>query len=134
MPTWLQFNFWFQIRPWNTDTTILLVLSVVMLVMLVIGFVILWRVKKKEAEHAIRVKRQIGAWFITWGGLGLAWLFFVYERINVFGSPFWILLGFVGAVIWLVFILKYALRTAPRLRALEVERAAREKYLPKPKH
>lgn len=80
-----------------------------------------------------RGERKLASWFILWAVLGIAWVFFAFERINLFGAPFWLPLGVLGALLWLAFIVKYYLRTLPALRAAEHARAEREKYLPKKK-
>lgn len=126
-------GFWFHIYPPLTSSYVLGILVVFFVALLATGLFVYRCVRKCEDKHAARGKRRLAHWFLTWAILGLFWTFFTYERINLFGSRFWLLIGFIVAVVWLVFIILYRLRVAPKLQKQDQERAEFEKYLPKKK-
>jgi FtsH-binding integral membrane protein len=62
---------------------------------------------------------------------GFIFLFFNYERASVIGSRIWFLIGGVGFLVWLGFILYDIIVRLPREKKALSEKEKFEKYLPK---
>lgn len=67
------------------------------------------------------------------GMIVLLLVFFSYEEISLLGARFWYLFWFIGMIVWLVFILRYAFVTIPGERVKQNTKDARSIYLPKSK-
>lgn len=124
--------FWFYVRPPVMSFWGMGIGTVVLVAMFVAGVALMRRSRQME-KHRLRGYQKFASWFITWAVLGLAWLFFTYEQINFFGARFWALAGFLSALVWFVFIIRYWKKVMPALELLRSERAEFEKYLPKKK-
>lgn len=124
--------FWFHIRPPLMSFWGIGIGAVVLVAMFIVGLALMRHSRQME-KHRLRGYQKFASWFITWAVLGLAWLFFTYERINFFGARFWVLAGLVSAAVWLAFIVRYWKKAVPAIEKLCRERAEFEKYLPKKK-
>lgn len=136
MPTNLLTSaFWLTIYPPNLNFWSAIVFLAISFGMLVAGLVLafLANKNKKADKHSTIGRFKLVNWFVLWSLVLLFWTFFAYERINLFGAPFWLILIFAGAVIWMVFIILYFKKTLPAIRQREAEKIAKQKYLPKRK-
>ena len=126
---------WLTTNTPNLSIPMAIGFMVLSLALIALGVVASLMMSKKRKVDAYRAKTltQLTTWFVIWGILGLLWTFSAYEQVNLFGAPFWVPIGIIAAGIWLATILRFHLRMVPKLRAAEMERAAREKYLPKRK-
>lgn len=77
-----------------------------------------------------RIYRKFYNFFLTFGLIGLALVFFNYERVPLLNIRFLYVLCGVGFVIWLVFILRYIFKEIPVQRAKIKQKQEFEKYLP----
>lgn len=76
---------------------------------------------------------RMSSWLATWSVLGLFWIFAAYERINLFGALFWILIGVVLALLWIAAIVVSFHRQQAIQSKEQSIRGANERYLPKSK-
>lgn len=106
--------------------------AAVLVAMFVVGVLLMRRGREMEKYRA-RGNQKFAIWLITWAAVGLVWLFLAYERISFFGARFWVLVGLVLAVAWLIFIIRYWKKVVPGMEMLHRERAEFEKYLPRKK-
>jgi glucan phosphoethanolaminetransferase (alkaline phosphatase superfamily) len=111
----LDLNFWFALRPTalSKQTTIVLVagFGIFLLTAVILGF--LAKIKKQNPPLA-KLLRKLKKMFSVMAVVGFILLFFSYEQIYLLGSRFWFLLWFIGLVVWLVFILLYAVGKMPK--------------------
>lgn len=77
------------------------------------------------------IVRRLGACFMTVSVLTAMSLGFTQTTTPTLGSRFWFAWWFLVALIWLGFILRYALTVAPRERAARAKQAELAKYLPR---
>lgn len=127
--------FWLTIYPPNLNFWSAIVFLAISFGMLVAGVVLAFFANKNQKKDRYNAagKFKLVNWLVLWSLVLLFWTFFAYERINLFGAPFWLILIFAGAIIWMVFIILYFKKTLPAIRKQEAEKIAKQKYLPKRK-
>ncbi len=81
-----------------------------------------------------RILRRVRNILLTAGCLG--WLLYglVWERVPVLGMRIFFLVWLCVHVYWAYRIWRFAARELPAKHKVDAERAAYEKWLPKPKH
>lgn len=77
--------------------------------------------------------RRLGTMSLCLGLFGLVIYLFYIEEIPLFSARLWVLLWAAVFLVWLGFIIRYAVRIIPSERERLAERARREKYLPGPR-
>lgn len=77
------------------------------------------------------ILRRLGSCFMTLGVLAGINLFFTQTSTPTLGSRFWFALWKLTGLVWLAFIVRYAVRQAPRERAARAKQAELAKYLPR---
>lgn len=76
-----------------------------------------------------RIIKRLSSLFGTLGTLLAVTLFFTQTQTPYLGSRWWWILWLVLSVIWLWFILSYAVKVAPQEKARRLEQQQRLKYL-----
>lgn len=84
----------------------------------------------KDASTRI-IFRRLGNCFITLGVLTAINLAFTQTSTPTLGSRFWFALWKIVGLVWVGFIIKYALMKAPKERAARAKQAELNKYLPR---
>lgn len=128
----ISYYFWF-IPPSTILTYADKLLIVIFLGVLVLG--IACRITMFFINNQINRKllKKIWLWGLTIGLIGLLWGLFRFQNIPIFGRRMWAGLDLVLAIVWVVFILKYAIFSF-RSEKIEYERElVKSKYLPKPR-
>lgn len=74
--------------------------------------------------------RRLSTMSIAVGLLSAVSFFFTQTSTPVLGSRFWFLLWALVALVWLGFIMRYLVKTAPQERAERAKLQAYQKYLP----
>ena len=69
---------------------------------------------------------------VTMGLLGLFFFFFLFENVRFFGARFWFLFWLVGAIAWVISLVRFATKITPATKARDALLELRDKYLPKP--
>lgn len=75
-----------------------------------------------------RVLFKIESLLLTMGLLGLVWTFFRFELVPFFSARYWLIIWFVGFVIWAYLILYYARYQVPAVVRRDEERRSQKKY------
>ncbi len=78
-----------------------------------------------------RLLRRLAVCFITVGALVWLSFFFTQTSTPMLGSRFWFLAWLVLALVWLGYIVRYAVVVAPKERAARAAELAQAKYLPR---
>lgn len=132
MSSFFQPSAWFTLRPAAIGGLSGNIIFAVLVLLFVLGIVSRIVAGNKVDDRYMRtLGERVGTMLMTMGGLGLLFFFFSYERIQLFGAPFWYLFWAVGLIVWIVFLARFAKKTIPQMRSSEVERIEKRKYLPK---
>ncbi len=129
----LSLSFWFNTDPgpfvpW-ADRFILFFMGVLLLAGIVVS-VMARRQAIKDRRHLFQ---RIAA-LLCWAGLtGLFLYAFSWQRIPVLDMRLFFVLWLIGYGWWGYVIGRYAFKELPALNAAQAEKAAYEKWLPKPK-
>lgn len=109
-----------------------IVLAALVGVFLVAGIILLVvsSKKRKSLPFFARGFLRLGGWLIAAAFYLGIWTFIAYERVQLFGSLYALLLGFLTGLVWLGFVIRYFVRTAPRLREDHSRQMELKKYLP----
>ena len=127
----LAFHFWFNVTPppllpfFERMFFILYILALV--VAIVLGFF------ERTTKHVIlrAFIEKLRRCLTTLGITGLLLAFFIYERTPYFSMHFITLFLWAGIGLWVIAVLLWRLRTAPKLQKAINEQKGFEKYLPK---
>lgn len=92
--------------------------------------VVVLRLYEKDALQK-EVYKRFGTIGIVMGLLGLMWFFFRQERIPFFSWRFWLIPWLSIFIWWIVRAIRFTVKRVPVIRAQQLARAAKEKYLPK---
>jgi len=128
MNKFLDFHFWFNIRPGSLSPLALTVLTVILVVLLA-GTIISNLSKFKKRDLYFKIWRKINVFCLTNFILGLFLLFFAYESLVVLSMRFLFLLWFLSILVWLGFIIA-SLRKIPEIRKKIKEDEEFKKYIP----
>ncbi|MBI2484697.1 hypothetical protein HYW18_00920 [Candidatus Uhrbacteria bacterium] len=126
-------SFWFARKPsalLPTSTWALLI-SFLVLFLLSVALRIHLRRKRAADRYQKHTRERVIALTQSVGLLGLLWLFFAYEQVTVFQWRWWLLLIFVGALVWAAHIVYEAKRVIPAMRRGRSEELGKLKYLPR---
>ena len=128
MKKFLDFHFWFNIRPGSLAPNVILALIVLLAVFLAIS-IISSLPKFKERGLYFKIWRKINLFAISNFVIGLFLLFFAYEALVMLSMRFFFLLWFLGIVVWLGFIIRDFTKI-PELREKLKKEAEYKKYIP----
>jgi hypothetical protein len=129
--TW---NYWFQNPGLSFTPALGWVILVVMALLFLAGIdvVVLTRLRVSDKDRRQAFGR-IQTWLITMSLVGLALYGATYEGISFFSMRVWFIVWFLGFVYWGYRVVVHLLKVVPVLKVAQSERAAYEKWLPKPK-
>lgn len=97
----------------------------------VVGGIVLWFSSKGVNEPTWRkIMRRVAKLGITVGLLVWLSFFFTQTYTPLFGNRFWFLLWGLMALVWLAFIVRYAIWIAPQERTERAKQQEYKKYLP----
>lgn len=130
----LNLNFWLNLAPDPLMPQSVRILELLFCALIFLGVVakIIASVKKSDYIFALGVKKFAPPFFVM-GLLGLLLLLLDFERVSFLSARFWYVVWVLGALVWMIFIIKSLARDLPaRQRAIE-ERRKLQKWLPKKK-
>jgi hypothetical protein len=134
MPAFLQpfflSSFWFGGAPAVTGGTgrfVLAFFAACVLAGVILRVIVLRRVAER---HLALLVRRLARLLTTMGIVGLVLGFFSYENASFFGDRFWYGLWLVGTLVWAGWLAWYGVKELPRLRATEIAKREKQKYLP----
>lgn len=138
LPTFLRFGYWFNIYalpflPW-VNVAILVVLSTLVLAGAV-GYLTATASLTQKMDKYMRRLMRSGAVASFWIGVcGFVLYFMTWQSIPVLSMRMWWVV-WLAVSAWIVSrLVRWAKKEIPAERRLHAERAAYEKWLPKPKH
>lgn len=121
-------DFWFNLRPGRlipAFQNLLIGFIIIMVALAIIAFIL----KKNKKNLYFRFWERILTFTCTNTLIGLVLWFFNHEMITLLSARFWYPLWLVGMIVWLVFIVKFAI-TIPEKKKKIAEERAYEKYIP----
>ena len=132
MSSFFQPSYWLTLSAPEVGGVLGTLVFAVFVVSFVLGLVGRIVVDRKSTD---RYKRDIGSriagLLMTMGILGAVLFFFSFERIQLFGARFWYPVWALATVVWVAFIVRYALRDIPAKKAHAQRLHAQSKYLPR---
>jgi len=130
----LSISFWFNLSPDPLLPRSFSFLELVFFAMIFLGVAakIVSVVKKSDYLFAVGAKKIAPPFFVM-GFLGLLLLLLDFERISFFSARFWYVVWVLGALVWMIFIIKSLARDLPaRKRSIE-EQKRLARWFPKKK-
>ncbi len=88
------------------------------------------RKKKKEDPWVARGFQKISSWCLSMGIAGLVIFFFAFERLPFLSMRIWFVAWLIGAIVWVVFIVKYFIKTVPQEKRKIKDKENLQKYIP----
>lgn len=125
-------SFWFSFHPSPLMASSSRLLLVGFTLFIVVGIVIrvVGRRKAPSDRFVLETFYKVSRLLSTLGLLGLLWLFFAVEEVTFLQARYWMLVWFVGLLVWVFFIWRFVSKTVPAERARRNESRERNKYLP----
>lgn len=133
LPEFLNPLYWVTMRPASVAGVSGRIAFTIFIVIFIIGVVVRVMSSKQVDKYKTIVLTRTANLFVTMGLLGGLLYFFSNERIQFFGGRFWYPLWVIGFLVWGGFILRYAKKRIPEMKAEAKERREKRKYLPKRK-
>jgi hypothetical protein len=121
-------NYLFNFFPPSLDPVWLNVLLVALAALLAFGF-IANIVKAKQKAFFYKFWRSLSTWSFSIMAIGALLTFFAFEQIPVLSMRLLFMLWLLGALIWLLFILK-RLTLVKKIRQNKAAEAEYKKYIP----
>jgi len=126
----LTFGYWFNPRPGPWMPEVMKAVYIIFVVMFFLGLMVsIFRGRFKDDVVYFKFWGKLQGMFITIGIAGVVLVAAREQMINIIGMPFLLLLNVIGAIVWIVFIVRYATVTMPKRRAEQREKKEKEKYL-----
>jgi hypothetical protein len=122
----LNVSYWFDYYPSAFQGTAYWVVLGVSASAVVVGVLLAACARLVKDAGWRRVAVRTGKLLLTVGLLNLISFFFTQTYTPLLGSRFWFVLWLLIAIVWFWYIVRYALRVAPKERA---ERAKQQEYL-----
>ncbi|MBI5369649.1 hypothetical protein HZA85_00435 [Candidatus Uhrbacteria bacterium] len=124
-------GYWFSLRPALVGGLTGNIIFSAFVILFVLGIVSRIVAKQKSQERFVRdLGARAGSLLATMGLLGVLLYFFSFERIPMLGARFWYLFWVIGAIVWIIFLVRYARVTLPQRQQRDQERAQLRRYLP----
>jgi len=123
-----QLSFWFNPEPLTLSATSGQIMLVIFVALMVVGAIVRIRVRRHKDRYVKKVGRRLSSFLSHMSVLGLLMTFFMYEGVAYLEMRFWFLLWVLLFVVWGLFLLRYARKTVPEMRAKFEARAAQMKY------
>ncbi len=124
--------FWFRLQPIALSPVFHQGFFLFFSILLVAGAVARVVARRKTEDRLLsRLYRKIANFMLTSGLLGFVWFFFTFEEAYLIGARFWLLVLAIGAIVWMVNIVKFARVTIPQERERIALRSEGNKYLPR---
>jgi len=132
MSNLLSFQYWFNFNPGPFLPGVLKVGQIGIGLLLVAGIVTWFFIKKNKDDYLVqRFWQKLQFFCFT---IGISALFLVLcrqQKISFLAMPFLLLLVFVGALVWIFFIIRYVTKTMPNKKEEKKAKEEKEKYFNK---
>lgn len=121
----------FDWRPVISPGTVYFLLAVFG-ALVIVGLVIKIVQKAKKRENFFnRLFSRYAALFLVMGILGVIYVWFRFEKVLFFSARLWLWVWLIGFIVWLVFIIRYHVKTGPQARKQSEQKRVFNKYLPR---
>jgi len=124
---------WFTLNPPDTTALAWRVAFGLFAALFLVGIVVRIYASRATDRSRLPLLRRVAKLCVSMGALGLILGFFSFENIRLLGARFWYPIWLLGTVIWAAFLVKFAVKELPAMRAADLEKQEKEKYIPKPK-
>jgi len=126
----LTLSYWFNLNPGPFLGSYLRMIYFAIILFLIAG-VVSWIFIKKNNQDVLtrRFWQKIQTFCFAIGAIAWILVFARQQRIIFIGMPFFFILFFICALMWLFFIIKYLVITIPQRKKEQQAKAAKEKYL-----
>ena len=129
MSTLFSLSFWFKLRPGVLSTNVFYGI-IVFLAILLAGILVFNALKKSKTAGLYRkIWIKLGNFCLGNLVIGLFLLFFAFEQLPFLAMRIWLLLWFIGMVVWMLFIIK-VMSKIPDIKKEHEEKKEYEKYIP----
>jgi len=124
-------HYWFAVQP-GVASKILLEILIILVVGCFLAAVVFHYVAraKKEDPVTVRILKKLNGLFSFLTFVGVFILLFFWQQVPYLSSRFWLVVWFLLVVVWVGFIIRYALFVAPKRRARLEEEKKYKQYLP----
>ena len=112
----------------GTKQALIIILSIFLLLAFVSRLLVYL---KKEQVHLAKLLMRFYIFWLVNAVSGFIWLFFRAQAVPLFGARFWVLILLVVDIIWLFYLVKYAIKQMPKEKKEKEEKEQFRKYLPK---
>lgn len=130
----LRFDFWFHLQAVPFTPTLGKMIFWLMVGLFAVGIVVrLLLLKSKWEKETRKNLRGVSALLLFSGATGLVFYAFTWQMIPVLSMRFFYLVWLFAYGWWAYRLVKHIYKDLPLLRQKNAERAAYEKWLPKPK-
>ena len=129
----LSFTWWFGTIPLYETTTLRIYFAGFLSLMIVGAVVRMVSRRRLQDRFHMEVARRVATLCVIMGFLGVWYWFAAYQQLPFLSARFWVPVWAMGAVIWVLTILRYAFKVVPRERERLHQNAEDEKYF-QPKH
>lgn len=135
LPPLLRADYWFNLQALPFLPIVDKAIAIFLVALLILSGV-LWYVShsKQLEKDQRRIARRFSHLSLWAGIVGLILYSFTALRIPILSMRIFFLVWLLGFGWWKWTILRYAFKEMPMMKTKEAERAAYEKWLPKPKH
>jgi len=125
----LTLSYWFNLNPGPFLGNYSRVIYGVALFLLLLSLLSWFPIKKNDKDKLLqRFWQKVQSFTATIGVVVLILVFLRQQRVSFLAMPFWMLVLFTVAIVWIYFIFRYATKKIPRIRKEQAEREAKEKY------
>jgi hypothetical protein len=127
----LSLSYWFSYYPGALSGLYFWLVLSVASAGVIIGIILFATSSLFKDLSSKRIVKRLGKLSVVSGILGLVSFFFTQTNTPLLGSRFWFLLWLITGIVWLVFILRYVFKIAPREREARERNQVYSKYLPR---
>lgn len=111
----------------NTLKILVIIFSLLLIISITIKFTL---ERKKIIGPFKKFWTKLTNWGLLISILIFLLIFFRQEKVGFLSMPIWLLLLSLAALVWLFFIIRYALVKVPKIKQEIKQRKEKEKYLP----
>lgn len=126
MKQFLNWNFWFSLRP--GESTIISVL-VVLLILMVVATAVFYVLRRRDRSVNRLLWIKLNSFFMANAIIALFKLFFDFEMLVFLSARFWFLVWGAEMLVWAYFIVSFAMKL-PAMKAEQVKKQEYNKYIP----
>lgn len=122
--------YWLSMKPANMEGLLGKITFGFFLLLVIVALVCRFLLKQKTRDRYVKlIGSRLMTLCFTMGFLGIILFFFSYEGIQFFGARFWYPIWDIAFLLWVIAIVRFALKDVPAMRAKDVNAYAKAKYM-----